>query len=68
MLRQILDLYRSGSIRSIHPLKVFDVSQAAQAFRYFSSKNRIGKVTLSFENRHCIVKVIKYIYRFPSLR
>ncbi|OQE18226.1 hypothetical protein PENSTE_c018G07178, partial [Penicillium steckii] len=56
MLRQILDLYRAGTIRTIHPLKVFDISEAAQAFRWFSSNNRIGKVTISFENKESIVK------------
>lgn len=67
MLRRIMELYRTGQIRSIEPLKVFDISEAAQAFRHFSSSNRIGKVTLSFENDRSQVKVRNNLFFFTFL-
>lgn len=35
-----MSLYRDGKIKPLDPLRVFDSSNIAQAFRHFSSKNR----------------------------
>jgi hypothetical protein len=56
MLQQIMQLYRSGQIQPIKPCQTFDISEATEAFRSFSSNNRIGQVTISFENPNSLVK------------
>jgi len=48
MLHRSVDLLREGKIRPISPLKVFPASQIVQAFRYFASSTRMGKVALTF--------------------
>ncbi|KFA53738.1 hypothetical protein S40293_01625 [Stachybotrys chartarum IBT 40293] len=50
LMSETFSLYRGGKIRSFEPLRVFDVSETAQAFRYFSSRNRIGKIAINLEN------------------
>ncbi|KAI0879957.1 polyketide synthase [Annulohypoxylon maeteangense] len=49
LVAETLQLYRAKEIPSL-PMKVFDVSQIAQAYRYFGSKDRLGKVVISMEN------------------
>ena len=50
-------LYRSGKIKAFDPLRVFDASEISQAFRYFSTKNRMGKIAISFENDDSMINV-----------
>ena len=57
LMKTVLEMYRGAQISAIEPLKIFDVSQTTDAFRYFSSKNRMGKVAISLENPHSKVKV-----------
>lgn len=57
LLAQVLTLYREKKIMKIEPLEVFDLSDATQAFRYFSSRNRMGKVTINFENPASMLRV-----------
>ena len=57
-----MSLYRAGSIKAFDPLKVFDVSDISNAFRYFSSKNRMGKIAISFENGDSLVRVLPTRY------
>lgn len=52
-----MSLYRRGQIKAFNPLKVFDASEISQAFRHFSSKNRMGKIAISFEREESLVKV-----------
>lgn len=49
-MAEALEWYRAGHIKT-NPFKIFDVSEAASAYRYFSSAQRIGKVVVSLENR-----------------
>ncbi|CAJ2513179.1 Uu.00g012980.m01.CDS01 [Anthostomella pinea] len=49
LMAETLDLYRSGEIAPL-PMKVFDVGQVAQAYRYFASKERVAKVVISMED------------------
>lgn len=49
-------MYRSGEIRLV-PITTFDVSEIAEAYRYFSSKERIGKVVVSLENPKSLLNV-----------
>ncbi|RWA08741.1 hypothetical protein EKO27_g6377 [Xylaria grammica] len=49
LMVETLDLYRAGEIKEL-PAKVFDITQAAQAYRYFGNKDRVGKVVISMEN------------------
>ena len=55
-------LYRDGSIKVFNPLKIYDASDIADAFRHFSSKNRMGKIAISFENDASLVRVLPAKY------
>lgn len=57
-----MSLYRDGSIKAFDPLKVFDASKISDAFRYFSSKNRMGKIAISFGNDASLVRVLPTKY------
>ena len=57
LLRDTMSLYRDRKIKAFDPLKVFDASQISQAFRHFSSKNRMGKIAVSFEDNESLVQV-----------
>ena len=59
LLSQVMSLYREGKIVAFEPLKVFDVSEIGQAFRYFSSRSRMGKVAINFENPKSQIRVQK---------
>ncbi|KAL9598453.1 MAG: hypothetical protein Q9219_004489 [cf. Caloplaca sp. 3 TL-2023] len=61
-----MSLYRNGKIQAFDPLKVFDVGEASDAFRYFGSQDRIGKIAISFENESSNVHVLptKYDSKF----
>ena len=52
-----MSLYRDGKIKPLDPLRVFDASDIAQAFRHFSSKDRMGKIAVSFEKKESLIKV-----------
>lgn len=52
-----MSLYRNGKIKAIQPMKTYDVSEAAQAFRYLSSSTRIGKIAVSLKNPDSLLKV-----------
>ncbi|KAI0532874.1 polyketide synthase [Xylaria digitata] len=56
LLIETLDLYRAGDIVP-PPMKVFDITQVAQAYRYFGNKDRVGKVVISMENPQSAVPV-----------
>lgn len=57
LLAQVLRLYREKKIVKIKPLEVFDLSHATQAFRHFSSRNRMGKVAINLENPASMLRV-----------
>ncbi|KAI0096909.1 polyketide synthase-like protein [Nemania sp. FL0031] len=48
-MQRVLQMFRSGYLRPI-PTTVFDVANIVQAYRYFSTKDRIGKVVISLED------------------
>lgn len=52
-----MSLYRDGKIEPVGPLQIFDSSDIAQAFRHFVSKDRVGKIAVSFEKKKSLVKV-----------
>lgn len=56
LMAETLELYRAGEIKPL-PMKVFDASQAAQAYRYFANKDRVGKVVISMEDPQSRVPV-----------
>ncbi|PQE17058.1 polyketide synthase protein [Rutstroemia sp. NJR-2017a BBW] len=62
LLKETMKLYREGQIQSIQPLKVFDVSEVTDAFRYFSLKDRMGKIAVSFENPESRIKILPFKY------
>ena len=56
-----MSLYRAGKIKAIEPMKVFDVSDIAQAYRSMSLSDRVGKVVVSMENSESMIQVL-HIY------
>ena len=52
-------LFRGGSIRAFNSLK-FDASEVSSAFKSFSTKGRVSKVAVSFEDDQSLIKVSKY--------
>ncbi|KAI0521004.1 polyketide synthase [Xylaria bambusicola] len=56
-----IGLYRAGDI-SPPPIKVFDITEVAQAYRYFNHKDRVGKVVISMENPQSAVPVSPALY------
>ncbi|RDA83527.1 hypothetical protein CP532_4154 [Ophiocordyceps camponoti-leonardi (nom. inval.)] len=49
LIAEVMTLYRAGEIKP-PPVATFDVADIAQAYRYFTNKDRIGKVAISMEN------------------
>lgn len=63
LLNQVIDLYRSGRIAKIDPIRVFDVSEISSSLRHFSSRTRMGKVAISLENESTTIPVQTFKYR-----
>ncbi|MCJ1246453.1 hypothetical protein MMC30_003660 [Trapelia coarctata] len=63
LIDRSIALYREGKIQGIDTVKVFDLSETVQAFRYFGSGTRIGKVAVSFEDPQSQIQVIPVKYR-----
>lgn len=57
LLGDVLHLIRSGKVNVIRPIKIFDVSEIEQAFRYFSQGSRVGKVVVSMQNKSSLIPV-----------
>ncbi|RYP36601.1 hypothetical protein DL767_003305 [Monosporascus sp. MG133] len=53
---EVLELYRSGQIEPL-PLAVYDAANISQAYRYFSTKDRVGKVIVTMEDADSQVPV-----------
>ncbi|KAI9368958.1 putative polyketide synthase [Aspergillus egyptiacus] len=53
---EALELYRAGAVKPV-PIATFDVSEISQAYRFFSTKGRIGKVVISLENPSSLIRV-----------
>ncbi|KAI0120147.1 polyketide synthase [Nemania sp. FL0031] len=67
LLVETLQFYRAGKIREL-PMKVFDITQVSQAYRFFGNKNRVGKVVISMEDPQARVPVVPapFLSRFPA--
>ncbi|RYP13625.1 hypothetical protein DL767_010635 [Monosporascus sp. MG133] len=63
LAKEVLSLYRSGRIKP-GPITLFSVSDIVQAYRYFSSKDRVGKVVISLEDENALVSPPKYLSLF----
>ncbi|KLP20845.1 putative polyketide synthase [Fusarium fujikuroi] len=61
LISETLKLYRDGEIQP-PPIKVFDVSQIAQAYRSFLGKDRVGKIVISMEDQQARVPVAPPLY------
>lgn len=68
LLSEVMCLYRQGKIMKIEPLNVFDISEATEAFRYFSSRNRMGKIAINLQKPDSKISVqqLKHETRFSS--
>ncbi|KAI1298538.1 polyketide synthase-like protein [Xylaria venustula] len=60
-VHQALELYRSGIIR-LAPIRTFDVNEISQAYRYFSTRDRVGKVVISLEQPESLIRVSEIRY------
>ncbi|KAK8062318.1 hypothetical protein PG997_014415 [Apiospora hydei] len=62
LLVESMDMIRKGIAKPCFPIETFSASEITQAFRYFSQGTRMGKVTVSFEDRsdHIRVKPQQY--------
>ncbi|KAI1142779.1 polyketide synthase [Hypoxylon sp. FL0543] len=61
-MREVLDLYRSKQIKPA-PITVFDVGDIVQAYRHFSTKDRIGKIVISLENPMSLIPAVPSKYQ-----
>ncbi|KAH7371738.1 hypothetical protein BKA66DRAFT_572707 [Pyrenochaeta sp. MPI-SDFR-AT-0127] len=50
LLEQAINLVRSGAVRSISPVELFDITQVSEAFQRFGNPSRIGKIVVSLAN------------------
>ena len=68
LVGEVMALYREEKIMPSEPLKVFDISETTQAFRYFSSRSRMGKVAINLEQEDSTIQVqpLKHASRFSS--
>ncbi|KAJ8119174.1 hypothetical protein ONZ43_g3832 [Nemania bipapillata] len=48
-MHRVLEMFRSGCLKPI-PTTVFDVANIIPAYRYFSTRDRIGKIVISLED------------------
>lgn len=56
LVSEVLELYRSGEIAPV-PTTTFPVSEIVKAYRYFSSKERVGKVVISLDDDDASIPV-----------
>lgn len=59
-IKQVVELYRAGEIKP-GPIAKFDAGNVSQAYRYFSSRDRIGKIVLSLENPNSLIPVSLFL-------
>ncbi|KAI1123016.1 polyketide synthase-like protein [Nemania abortiva] len=62
LLEEVLMLNREGKIRPI-PITVFNVENVSEAYRFFSTRDRIGKIVVSLENPNSLVSIVPSKYR-----
>ncbi|RYP54379.1 hypothetical protein DL768_000796 [Monosporascus sp. mg162] len=62
LIADALELYRAGKVKP-PPIATFDVSEIAQAYRYFNNKDRVGKVVISMENQQSRVPTAPAQYK-----
>lgn len=68
LLSQAMKLYRQGTITAFEPLNIFDIGETEQAFRYFSSRSRIGKVAINLERAESTIPIqpLRHTTQFDS--
>lgn len=62
LLQESMDLIRSKAALPCMPLKVFDVANVEEAFRYFMKGTRMGKVAVTFQNPNSKLRVLPASY------
>lgn len=55
-IKETLELFRAKAIKAV-PITTFDISAISRAYRYFSARDRIGKVVVSFTNPKSVIPV-----------
>ncbi|KAI1078778.1 putative polyketide synthase [Whalleya microplaca] len=58
----VFSMYRSGHIKPV-PITRFEVADISKAYRYFSSRDRIGKIVISLENDDNWIPTAPSMYR-----
>ncbi|KAI3342584.1 polyketide synthase-like protein [Ustulina deusta] len=66
-IQETLNLYRAGQIKPA-PITIFDVENISEAYKFFSSKDRVGKIVISLETPQSLVEVMpsKYLCCFED--
>lgn len=68
LLARVFTLYREGKITAFEPLKVFPIDEITQAYRYFSTRTRMGKVAISLQQPESIIHLqpLKHATQFDA--
>ncbi|KAI1768203.1 putative polyketide synthase [Hypoxylon sp. FL1150] len=62
LMKDVLKMFRSGLIQPA-PITMFSAADIAKAYRYFSSRDRLGKVVVSFEDASVKIPYVPTKYR-----
>ncbi|KAI9665524.1 MAG: Type I Iterative PKS [Alyxoria varia] len=70
LMQETMQLLREAKITPIKPLKVFDISEISQAFRFFAKGSRMGKVAVSMADPRSEIEVVpsQYDTHFDPLK
>ncbi|KAJ5152586.1 uncharacterized protein N7482_009064 [Penicillium canariense] len=58
LMQAVDEHYRAGHIRPIHPMAVSDISQLDQTLLGFSKGTHVGKLVVSFQDPHTLVRMV----------
>ena len=62
LIAEAVRLFRENKIRAISPRRQFDISSIRDAFRHFSSPNRMGKVLITMQDPDSLVEIVPQRY------
>ena len=61
LVAETVQLFRDKKIKRISPLRQFDISALRDAFRYFNTPNRIGKVLITMQDPDTLIETVPQI-------
>lgn len=54
LMQMMLDLYKEGSLKPIHPITTFEAGKVEDAFRYMQQGTHIGKIVVTLGGTSCL--------------